>query len=63
MKIEVNEEDGNNNVQLEEKPTLIDSFGRIARKLRISVTDRCNMKCMYCMPPGNVQWFKQNYSG
>jgi cyclic pyranopterin phosphate synthase len=38
---------------------LIDSFGRIAKKLRISVTDRCNMQCMYCMPQGKVQWFRE----
>ena len=47
-----------NNIQLEKNPALIDSFGRIARKLRISLTDRCNMRCMYCMPPGDVQWFQ-----
>jgi cyclic pyranopterin phosphate synthase len=45
--------------QQQQQTVLIDSFGRIARKLRISVTDRCNMQCMYCMPHGNVQWFKQ----
>jgi GTP 3',8-cyclase len=33
-----------------------DSFNRIARKLRISVTDKCNMKCIYCMPNGNIKW-------
>jgi cyclic pyranopterin phosphate synthase len=38
--------------------TLLDSFGRVARKLRISLTDRCNMRCRYCMPQGNVKWFK-----
>lgn len=43
----------------EEQTFLIDSFGRVARKLRISVTDRCNMKCMYCMPQGKVQWFDE----
>jgi hypothetical protein len=31
----------------DKKATLTDSYGRIARKLRISVTDRCNMRCMY----------------
>lgn len=36
---------------------LKDSFNRVARKLRISVTDKCNMKCIYCMPNGNVKWF------
>ena len=29
---------------------LVDSFGRVAHKLRLSVTDRCNMQCIYCMP-------------
>ena len=35
---------------------LIDSQGRIAKKLRISVTDRCNMRCLYCMPKNNEKW-------
>ena len=39
---------------------LVDGFGRIARKLRISITDRCNMRCVYCMPNGNTEWFEQN---
>jgi GTP 3',8-cyclase len=44
----------------QEQTILIDSFGRIAKKLRISVTDRCNMQCMYCMPPqSKVQWFNK----
>jgi GTP 3',8-cyclase len=42
-----------------DQDTLIDSFGRVARKLRISLTDRCNMRCIYCMPQGNVQWFSE----
>src|SRR3954465_12872103 len=29
---------------------LIDTFGRIHNNLRISVTDRCNLRCTYCMP-------------
>lgn len=35
---------------------LVDSFGRVARKLRISVIDRCNFRCFFCMPtdPGWV---------
>ena len=36
---------------------LKDSYNRVARKLRISVTDKCNMKCIYCMPNGNINWF------
>ncbi len=43
-----------------ERSVLVDSFDRIARKLRISVTDRCNMQCMYCMPQGKVQWFNED---
>jgi GTP 3',8-cyclase len=37
-----------------------DSFGRVAKKLRISVTDRCNMRCSYCMPYNNTTWFEQD---
>lgn len=35
---------------------LIDGFGRIHNNLRISVTDRCNIRCFYCMPAENVQF-------
>jgi len=35
-------------------PGLIDSFGRSINYLRISVTDRCNLRCIYCMPPEGV---------
>lgn len=38
--------------------TLIDQFGRTKRKLRISVTDRCNFKCAYCMPE-HPTWMKK----
>jgi cyclic pyranopterin phosphate synthase len=39
------------------KSKLIDNYGRIAKKLRISVTDKCNMRCRYCMPKNNTKWF------
>ncbi len=39
---------------------LVDSFGRIAEDLRISVTDRCNFRCTYCMPTGIVDWIPRN---
>ena len=35
---------------------LVDSFGRVHTNLRISVTDRCNIRCFYCMPHENVQF-------
>ena len=35
---------------------LIDTFGRIADDLRISVTDRCNFRCTYCMPAEGLAW-------
>lgn len=35
---------------------LTDSFGRTHRKLRISVTDRCNMRCRYCMAEDHAAW-------
>jgi len=36
--------------------TLIDSYGRRIRYLRVSVTDRCNLRCRYCMPEKGVEW-------
>ena len=39
---------------------MTDGFGRVARKLRISITDRCNMHCMYCMPYNNTEWLEQD---
>lgn len=35
---------------------LADSFGRVARDLRISLTDRCNLRCEYCMPAEGLPW-------
>jgi cyclic pyranopterin phosphate synthase len=35
---------------------LVDPFGRTIRDLRISVTDRCNFRCTYCMPAEGLQW-------
>ncbi len=35
---------------------LIDSFGRTIRDLRLSVTDRCNFRCTYCMPEEGMKW-------
>lgn len=35
---------------------MIDGFGRIADDLRISVTDRCNFRCTYCMPAEGLKW-------
>ena len=35
---------------------LLDQFGRGIEYLRISVTDRCNFRCMYCMPEAGMQW-------
>ncbi len=35
---------------------LIDGFGRVHRDLRISVTDRCNFRCTYCMPQEGMEW-------
>ncbi|MBX3437182.1 MAG: GTP 3',8-cyclase MoaA [Planctomycetaceae bacterium] len=39
---------------------LIDTFGRTHNNLRISVTDRCNIRCFYCMPAENVQFMPRN---
>ncbi|GAB2958786.1 GTP 3',8-cyclase MoaA [Streptomyces pseudoechinosporeus] len=35
---------------------LIDTHGRVATDLRVSLTDRCNLRCTYCMPEEGLQW-------
>ena len=35
---------------------LIDPFDRRVKDLRISITDRCNFRCKYCMPAEGMQW-------
>ncbi|MDR2280505.1 MAG: GTP 3',8-cyclase MoaA [Gordonia sp. (in: high G+C Gram-positive bacteria)] len=40
---------------------LVDRYGRVHRDLRISLTDKCNLRCTYCMPADGVPWIaKQN---
>jgi cyclic pyranopterin phosphate synthase len=39
---------------------LVDSFGRQMGDLRISITDRCNFRCVYCMPEEGLQWLKND---
>ena len=41
---------------LNRPPGLVDQFGRVARDLRVSVTDRCNLRCTYCMPAEGLPW-------
>ncbi|WP_256843055.1 GTP 3',8-cyclase MoaA [Ornithinimicrobium cryptoxanthini] len=36
--------------------TLVDSYGRVHRDLRISLTDRCSLRCTYCMPEQGLPW-------
>ena len=38
---------------------LVDSFGRVHDNLRISVTDRCNIRCFYCMPETGVHFVER----
>ncbi|MCH9726331.1 MAG: GTP 3',8-cyclase MoaA [Planctomycetes bacterium] len=45
---------------MEKQNHLIDSFGRVHNNLRISVTDRCNIRCFYCMPSENVQFVQRS---
>ena len=39
---------------------LVDSYGRVHRDLRISVTDRCNFRCAYCMPEEGMRWLPRD---
>ncbi|MDQ3502443.1 MAG: GTP 3',8-cyclase MoaA, partial [Actinomycetota bacterium] len=35
---------------------LVDGFGRVHTDLRLSLTDRCNLRCTYCMPAEGLDW-------
>jgi cyclic pyranopterin phosphate synthase len=35
---------------------LTDAYGRVATDLRVSLTDKCNLRCTYCMPPEGLEW-------
>ncbi len=39
---------------------LVDSYGRRIRNLRVSVTDRCNFRCVYCMPAEGLNWLPRS---
>jgi cyclic pyranopterin phosphate synthase len=39
---------------------LVDTFGRVVNDLRISVTDRCNFRCTYCMPEEGMTWLPRS---
>src|SRR6185437_2866855 len=39
---------------------LIDTFGRLHDNLRVSVTDRCNVRCFYCMPEHDVKFMERS---
>jgi cyclic pyranopterin phosphate synthase len=38
---------------------LIDTYDRVATDLRVSLTDRCNLRCTYCMPEEGLQWLEK----
>jgi GTP 3',8-cyclase len=39
---------------------LADRYGRVATDLRVSLTDRCNLRCTYCMPPEGLDWMPRD---
>src|SRR5271166_1638162 len=39
--------------------SLIDGFSRPITYLRVSVTDKCNLRCIYCMPEGGLPWLRR----
>ena len=39
-----------------ELPVMVDGFGRTVEYLRVSVTDKCNLRCVYCMPEEGLPW-------
>lgn len=41
-------------------PAMVDGFGRRIEYLRISVTDKCNLRCVYCMPEEGLPWLRRD---
>ncbi len=42
---------------MSEQPTnLVDTYGRVHRDMRVSLTDRCSLRCNYCMPADFADW-------
>ncbi len=41
-------------------PYLVDRFGRVATDLRVSLIDKCNLRCTYCMPAEGLPWMKRS---
>ena len=39
---------------------LLDQFGRVATDMRLSLTDKCNLRCTYCMPEAGLEWLKKD---
>src|SRR3954452_11789135 len=39
---------------------LVDSWGREIKSVRLSVTDRCNFRCRYCMPAEGLEWLERD---
>lgn len=48
--------DGVDDTARPDVPGLVDRFGRVATDLRVSLTDRCNLRCGYCMPAEGLDW-------
>jgi cyclic pyranopterin phosphate synthase len=43
-----------------EENGLLDQFGRAATDMRLSLTDKCNLRCQYCMPEAGLEWLKKD---
>ena len=39
---------------------LTDNHGRVVNYLRLAVTDRCNLRCFYCMPEQGIDWLERS---
>lgn len=45
---------------LDKRSGLLDQFGRSATDMRLSLIDKCNLRCTYCMPENGLEWLKKN---
>ena len=45
--------------QIDKREQLVDAYGRKIKNVRISITDKCNFRCVYCMPAEGLEWLKR----
>ena len=47
-------------IRRQKEARLLDNYGRVINYLRLSVTDQCNLRCLYCHPPHKIEYIDRS---